>query len=456
MVRHVAVLDIGKTNAKVAVVDLERGNELDQRTVRNQTVSARSSYPHYDIERIWRFLLDSLRLLHARYRIDAVSVTTHGATAALIGHDGKLALPVLDYEFGGPDQTRAEYNEVRPDFSETGSPALPVGLNLGAQLFWLSKTHAAEFENVASILMYPQYWAFRLTGVRANEVTSLGCHTDLWSPHKRDYSALVDRLHWRDRFAPIKPANEQLGHLSKAVVGETGLAPGTPVFAGIHDSNASLLPHLNARKEPFCVVSTGTWVIAMAIGGKARELDPERDTLINVNIYGDPVPSARFMGGREFEQMTAKGGDCFPDGDDVASVLADGVMILPSVQAGSGPFPHLPSRLVAKRNPSRREMVVAASFYLANMTAICIEMIGSAGDTIIEGPFAGNQFFLKMLQAITARSVLTTAGGTTGTSTGAAMLCGGEVPFPKYNRIDPPTDVTSWQHYAQRWRNEIR
>ena len=29
--------------------------------------------------------------------------------------------------------------------------------------------------------MYPQYWAYRLTGVLANEVTSLGCHTDLWN-----------------------------------------------------------------------------------------------------------------------------------------------------------------------------------------------------------------------------------------------------------------------------------
>ena len=46
--------------------------------------------------------------------------------------------------------------------------------------------------------------------------------------------------------------------------------PGTPVLTGIHDSNASLLPHLIDRKPPFAVVSTGTWVIAMAIGGGAE------------------------------------------------------------------------------------------------------------------------------------------------------------------------------------------
>ena len=30
--------------------------------------------------------------------------------------------------------------QVRPPFAETGTPRLPVGLNLGAQLFWQQKT----------------------------------------------------------------------------------------------------------------------------------------------------------------------------------------------------------------------------------------------------------------------------------------------------------------------------
>jgi len=36
------------------------------------------------------------------------------------------------------------------------------------------------------------------------------------------------------------------------------------VFCGVHDSNASLLPHLGSRQAPFTIVSTGTWVILMA------------------------------------------------------------------------------------------------------------------------------------------------------------------------------------------------
>ena len=55
----------------------------------------------------------------------------HGATVALVDHDG-LVLPVLDYEFSGPDALAADYDRLRPDFAVTGSPRMPGGLNIGA------------------------------------------------------------------------------------------------------------------------------------------------------------------------------------------------------------------------------------------------------------------------------------------------------------------------------------
>ena len=118
----------------------------------------------------------------------------------------------------------------------------------------------------------------------------------------------------------------------------TGLDPATPVLCGIHDSNASLLPHLMAREAPFAVVSTGTWVVCLAVGGEAVALDPARDVLVNVDAFGRPVPSARFMGGRERATIL---GDApvAPTDADRAAVLGRGVMLLPSVTRGSGPFP---------------------------------------------------------------------------------------------------------------------
>lgn len=175
--RRIAVIDIGKTNAKVVLIDSTTRGQIGSRSTPN-TVRQDGIYPHADVERLWRFILDSLKTLGAEHGVDGISITTHGATAALMAGD-RLALPVLDYEFAGPDETGAEYGAARPDFSESLSPRLPVGLNLGAQIFWQSRKFATEFASVTTILTYPQYWAWRLTGELASEVTSLGCHTDL-------------------------------------------------------------------------------------------------------------------------------------------------------------------------------------------------------------------------------------------------------------------------------------
>ncbi|WP_353645319.1 FGGY-family carbohydrate kinase [Mesorhizobium sp. WSM2239] len=452
MMRQIAVIDIGKTNAKIALVDLEHMREVAVRT-RPNAVLRDGPYPHYDIEGLWNFVLDSLAAVNRERPVEAVAVTTHGATAVLLDGQGNLALPVLDYEHDGPDAHAAEYDAVRPTFEETGSPRLPNGLNVGAQIFWQMKTFPDEFAQTASIVMYAQYWSWRLSGVLANEVTSLGCHTDLWSPSARDYSSLVDRQDWRKLMAPVGRASDRLGPLLPDLALKTGLASGTSVFCGIHDSNASLLPHLLSRKPPFAVVSTGTWVISMAVGGRAVSLDPARDTLINTNAVGDPVPSARFMGGREFETIMS-GREARWDEADQESVLGNSVMLLPAVQQGSGPFPALRSKWTPAEAANDGQRTVAASFYLALTTATCLDLIGADGPTIVEGPFARNSAFVRMLAAGTGRPVVADSAGSTGTSVGAALLVSATPPAVPASVPNPP-DEDGWKVYADAWKSAV-
>ncbi|WEX08843.1 FGGY-family carbohydrate kinase [Chelativorans sp. AA-79] len=449
--RHVAVIDIGKSNAKLALVDLEGLAEVSVRKMPNRPLTA-GRYPHHDVEAIWEFILEGLSELRREHQIDAISVTTHGATAALLKADGSLALPVLDYEHDGPDGMRSDYDAVRPPFSETGSPALPLGLNLGVQLFWQSRSFPEEFSAVCSILMYPQYWAFRLTGVSASEATSLGCHTDLWNPEAGRFASLVGQMGWQNLFPPLRGARDVLGTILPDIARRTGLAPSTPVLCGIHDSNASLLPHLLWRKPPFAVVSTGTWVVSMAVGGQKVTLDPARDTLINVDALGEPVPSARFMGGREYQILTEGQDTAFTDAD-IEAVLEQGIMLLPSVQTGCGPFPNSSARWIAPGDVSSGEHAVAAAFYLALMTTTCLDLAGAAGAIVVEGPFAANMLFADMLEAATGRMVLPQAGHATGTSIGAALLA--EAP-PRHPPAEAPRQKGAdarWQAYAEKWQS---
>ncbi|MBC2835806.1 FGGY-family carbohydrate kinase [Paragemmobacter straminiformis] len=420
--KHIAVIDIGKTNAKLALVDLEARAEVAVVTRPNK-VLAGPPYPHFDTEGHWAFLLGGLKAFQASHGIDAVSVTTHGASGVLLAADGSLAAPVLDYECTGPDDLAADYDALRPPFAETGSARLPMGLNLGAQVHWQLAMDPTLLSRVDALLTYPQYWGFRLTGVRASDVTSLGCHTDLWNPFEARFSSLVDRLGLSGKMAPVRRCGEVLGRITPEVAAATGMAADTPVAVGLHDSNASLLPHLIDRPAPFSVVSTGTWVVCMAVGGATVELDPARDTLVNVNALGAPTPSARFMGGREYEMIRA-GAAPLATADDLGAVLDEGIMLLPAVQRGSGPFPKAVARWMPDepRSPALRE--VALGQYLALMTAECLGMIGAEGPVIVEGPFGQNRWFTAMLGAATGRAVVTSASQT-GTAIGAALLFGG-------------------------------
>ena len=452
---HVAVIDIGKTNAKLALVDRATGSEIAVVT-RPNTVNPGPPYPHFDVEGHWDFICDGLRVFHVAHGIDAISITTHGACAVLLDADGNLAAPVLDYEHDGPDALRAAYDAIRPDFALTGSPRLPGGLNLGAQLHWLFQRDPGLQNRTATIVTYPQFWGYRLTGALATDVTSLGCHTDLWLPDRGIFSPLAKALEIHDKLAPPKHPAERLGTLQHRVAARTGLPPDTAVVCGIHDSNASLYPHLLRRQAPFTVVSTGTWMIALAVGGQDVSLDPARDTLMNVAANGQPVRSARFMGGRTFDLLT-QNSHSEPAVTDVEAVLSQGIMLLPSVVAGSGPFANRTPRWIGDEPPvGSGQRAAAIGFHLALMTQTCLDLIGAGGPSIIEGAFARNAAFASMLAAASGRDVITTLSET-GTSLGAAMLISDGPDMstaPAENCVRPPTGRI-WNDYVNSWSARV-
>ena len=176
------------------------------------------------------------------------------------------------------------------------------------------------------------------------------------------------------------------------------------------------------RSAPFSVISTGTWVITMAVGGTPRPLDPARDTLMNVNAFGDPVPSARFMGGREFEILTS-GAPVTPTRAEITAVLNQGVTLSPAVVSTSGPFQGRRSTWsVPALELTDGERTAVASLYLAMMALTCLELTGAEGPIVTEGPFAGNTLFLDLVAAASGRQVMSSTGSATGTSIGAALL----------------------------------
>jgi sugar (pentulose or hexulose) kinase len=333
----------------------------------------------------------------------------------------------MDYEYTGINDINSDYELIRPDFRDTLSPNLPAGLNLGKQLYW-QKQNCTEYSASTDLLMYPQYWAWRFSGVVSSEVTSLGCHTDLWSPLENDFSKLVNQLDLAGKIPEIVCAWEPLGKITTDFANLTGLSRDCLVYPGVHDSNASLLRYNIIQKEkPFTVISTGTWTVMLNNGGCVKQLDNKKDMLANTNIFSQAIPCARFMGGREFEAICKKLGGAFGDTVDntqVQVLLDKKVMAMPDFSDGSGPFGGLNSQFIGteKMTSTSSFGVELATLYCALMIDYQLDQLSSDADLYIEGAFLKNPILCGLIAQLRQPQSVYLSNDITGTVTACAYL----------------------------------
>jgi sugar (pentulose or hexulose) kinase len=452
------VLDVGKTHSKATLWD-DAGDCVAQRQRANPRVTSgdRMTLDAAGIERwLWGVLSEFARL----GPVTAILPVAHGAGVALI-RNGRLQYAPLDYEWPGASADRAAYNEQRDPFSATGSPALPGGLNIGMQLHWLESQRAMDFRSM-QIVPWAQYWAWLLCGVAASEVTSLGCHTDLWRPYDRAASQLAVRRGWAERLAPLKPANAVLGTLAPQWAAGTGLAQRVEVYCGMHDSNAALLAarcHPELQGHDATVLSTGTWFVAMRTpSGDARQatLLPEgRDCLLNVDVAGTPIPSARFMGGREIEMLAgADITDTAVDAGRLASAIKAvdaGEMIIPPCVPGVGPFPAAKSRALAPP-PHCGDSMALAHLYAAMLADVSLDLIGSHDMLLIDGRFSAAPVFVQALANLRPTMQVLVSSNENGVAHGALLLASVKRSEAAALHRVPPLAV-DMSGYRARWRD---
>lgn len=451
----VAVFDVGKTNLKVVVLDRE--GKVHAETARpNAPLSPDAAWPYLrpDTDAAWAFLVDALKQFARDFPIQAIVTAAHGCEAVLIDRDDAIVMPPFDYEDVTLEIDRSAYDAIRPPFEETLTPSLPRGINLGRHLFHVQRHFPGALERADAFLCYPQFWGWRLSGTRASEVSYLGAHTDFWRPREARLSSLVERFGWTRLFPPLRSAWETLGVLRPEVAASTGLSPTTRIVCGAHDSNASLVPYLRSRREPFTLISTGTWVIIMAVGG-VGPLDPAWDTLTNVNVRGEPVPTGRFMGGREFALLA---GDSKAEAGaaDVAAIVASGTMAVPAFSDQGGPFAGHKGRVDGEPpvNPAGRTAL--ATLYSALMTAHMVDLMQAPGALIVEGGFNRSPAFAATLAALTPGCEVLVAP-ISGAAAGAAMLAWWEESFepPKLARAAAWT-IPGLAEYRRSWEQKAK
>ncbi|MFM7698621.1 MAG: FGGY family carbohydrate kinase [Limnohabitans sp.] len=421
------VLDIGKTHAKLLLID-EKGQQACRLTHVNISEPFKG-YTTLGVTTLTQWLLTQIPQLPCRSEISHISITTHGAAFCAMD-DAGLVLPPMDYEWNGYGEFQALQQQRACVFEETGSPALPLGLNAGLQLAWLKHFEPQAWSRVRHLLPYPQYWAWWFCGQFASEVSSLGCHTHLWSPHERSHSSWA----WSQGFdalsPPLLPAWSDLGPLRPELSDCLGLPAHTLVKVGAHDSNSCLARYLHTMPGA-TVISTGTWVVIMVTHGQPVSLNSKRDELLNVSVEGQCIPTGRFMGGREYAVLAGDANPALADSDHLLQLLQGGWRATPSFCEAGGPFSGQPGKVwqhdhaVALEDVPFNLRPALAAWYAAETSVHIIRHLSAdpTSPVILEGPLSYNEAYVAAMAALLdTYAVWRSTDELEGTARGAWML----------------------------------
>jgi L-fuculokinase len=396
------IYDIGKTNKKVLVFS-EDGQVIDEYNEQFPETTDEDGFPCDDLQKLSAWVLGQFELLQndERYQIKAINFATYGASFVHIDKEGKSLTPLYNYLKPLPETIEEQFlssyfhNSTDEFALNTASPFMGM-LNSGLQLYWLKHTQPEVWNSVQYSLHLPQYLSYLFTGKVFSDYTSVGCHTGLWNAKKKQYHFWVVEEGIEKKLAPL---------LSSAIAGEKN---GIQIGTGLHDSSSALIPYLQQYKEPFLLISTGTWCINFNPFNAASLTTGElqQDCLCYLQANGEPVKASRIFLGKEHEHQTKRIAAHFNTADDFYKQIKQPTAIetssfIPACMEGSGPMPqHQTQEWNLNAYQSAADAYTALMKGLTGLLKLSIDLVHTKNveQFFIDGGFGNNFLFKYYLQ----------------------------------------------------------
>ena len=419
----VAILDVGKTNKKLLLFDQSYQLVYEKSDRMEETVDE-DGFPCEDLASLTSSAVELIKSsLHLEeFEVKAINFTAYGASFVYIDGDGKTLTPLYNYLKPYPQDLQQQFYEKyggEKAFSRcTASPVLG-SLNSGMQLLRIKHEQPEIFARIAFALHLPQYLSYLFTDLAVTDITSIGCHTNLWDFTQQAYHAWVQNEGIATVLAPIISS----ASVEKIHIEGQELSCGI----GLHDSSSALIPYLICFKQPFVLVSTGTWSISLNPFDHVPLTDEEleKDCLSYLQFTGKPVKASRLFLGNEHEKGAER----------IASHYAIPADFYKAIRFDQGLFALAQERLLSKEFSSFEAvdlMEVASSDLAYNMLiAVLVEKQIESIDLIlknqdaenifVDGGFSKNHVFMSMLASHYSNKKVFAAEVAQATALGAAL-----------------------------------
>ena len=449
----IVVFDVGKTNKKIFLFD-ENYKIVFERSARFIETYDEDGDPCENLESLRLSIFDSLRevLKRKEFEIKAINFSTYGASFVYIDAYGKPLAPLYNYLKAYPEKLKQEFYETyggeQAISAATASPVLG-NLNSGMQLYRIKKEKPELYKQIKYALHLPQYLSYLVSGVEYSDLTSIGCHTQLWDFRANDYHQWVKKEGLDLKLAPIVDAD-------KVFPSEF---PGNQykVGVGLHDSSAALIPYLINFHDPFLLISTGTWCITMNPFNHSpltvEEL--EQDCLSYMQFKGKPVKSSRIFAGYEHDQQVKRISAHFKQSAGRYKMMKYDAGIIEGLMKGMTERKEL-------NPPASKESAFAArdlsSFtsdkiaYHQFMLDIAVQQQASSRLVIngaavkrifVDGGFSKNAIYMNLLALLFPDMEVFAASMAQATAIGTALAI-----HQCWNRKPMPNDIIELKYYA--------
>jgi sugar (pentulose or hexulose) kinase len=297
----IAIFDIGKTNKKFFLFDENYKIVFEKSVYLTDTIDEDGDACE-NLDDLRLFILDSLREIFQRkdFEIKTINFSSYGASFVYLDKSGKTIAPLYSYLKTYSEILRKQFYNTyggEDEFSLlTASPVLG-DLNSGMQLYRIKYEKPELFQEIKYALHLPQYLSFLITGKAYSDITSIGCHTNLWNFKKNEYHDWVKQEGVLEKLAPIFPCSKTIQSFFEGNNFCVGI--------GLHDSSAALIPYLMNFNEPFVLISTGTWCISLNPFNKLplTKEGLKNDCLYYMSYEGSPVKASRLFAGYEHEEQ---------------------------------------------------------------------------------------------------------------------------------------------------------
>jgi sugar (pentulose or hexulose) kinase len=426
--KAILIFDIGKTNKKYFLFN-ERYEELQHEYIQFSEIQDDDGFPCDNLPAITGWIADTFARLKSdpRYNVTHINFSAYGATLVNLDRNGVPCTPVYNYQKEFPVNKKIRFEEKYGPLDEwsktTASPWLGM-LNAGLQLFWLKYEKPFLFQQIYKSLFLPQYLSYILTGSPSLEFTSLGCHTGLWDFRKNEFHPWVNKEGIDLLFPPVV-----------STYSRHHLRGGPEVGVGIHDSSSALVAYKRNMKEPFMLLSTGTWSICL----NPFNYDPltteelQADCLCYLQPEGLQVKASRFFLGNIFSGWEKRIADFFHKSPDYHHNIAFSDLLFGQVSGrnanvfidpGTAPL-YSDQRPAADLNGFDS---YEAAYYqlLAELVDVQAEKVKLVSGGIrrihVDGGFVSNPVFLRLLEKKLEGFIIHASDMALGTSLGAAIV----------------------------------